>query len=110
MPASRPAATTSRERLGLALTEVDATLDVERPSRRGAPACLDRRAGPSTRASCSAVCLRGRFTSGTMAPWEFERDGEVVRVDTAVPLLARGPAALVEASADSANRNAPIDR
>jgi hypothetical protein len=32
-------------------------------------------------------------------------DGEVVRVDTAVPLLA-----LVEASADSANRNAPIDR
>jgi hypothetical protein len=62
-------------------------------------------AGPSIRASCSAACLRGRFTSGTMAPWEFERDGEVVRVDTAVPLLA-----LVEASADSANRNAPIDR
>jgi DNA-binding transcriptional LysR family regulator len=33
-------------------------------------------------------CLRGRFPSGAMAsPWEFERDGEVVRVDPAGPLV-----------------------
>jgi DNA-binding transcriptional LysR family regulator len=25
------------------------------------------------------ACLRGRFASGAMAPWEFEREGEVVR-------------------------------
>jgi DNA-binding transcriptional LysR family regulator len=33
------------------------------------------------------ACLRGRFPSGTIAPWEFERDGEVVRVDPTGPLL-----------------------
>src|SRR5215467_379539 len=32
-------------------------------------------------------CLRGRFASGSIAPWEFERDGEVVRVDPTGPLL-----------------------
>jgi len=34
-------------------------------------------------------CLRGRFASGAMLPWEFERDGEVVRVDTTGPLIVR---------------------
>jgi DNA-binding transcriptional LysR family regulator len=33
------------------------------------------------------ACLRGRFASGNMPPWEFERDGEVVRVDPGGPLL-----------------------
>jgi DNA-binding transcriptional LysR family regulator len=33
------------------------------------------------------ACLRSRFQSGTIAPWEFERDGEVVRVDPTGPLL-----------------------
>jgi DNA-binding transcriptional LysR family regulator len=33
------------------------------------------------------ACLRGRFRSGVIAPWEFERDGEVVRVDPTGPLL-----------------------
>ena len=35
------------------------------------------------------ACLRGQFASGAMAPWEFKRDGEVVRVDPAGPLLVR---------------------
>ena len=30
---------------------------------------------------------RGRFPSGTLAPWEFERDGEVVQVDPAARSL-----------------------
>ena len=33
------------------------------------------------------ACLRGRFPSGAIAPWEFEREGEVVRVDPAGPLV-----------------------
>ncbi|CCV06475.1 Transcriptional regulator, LysR family [Mesorhizobium metallidurans STM 2683] len=33
------------------------------------------------------ACLRGRFAGRTPPPWEFERDGEVVRVDPAGPLL-----------------------
>jgi len=39
------------------------------------------------------ACLRGRFASGAMAPWEFERDGKVVRVDTSGPLLVQVGAA-----------------
>ncbi|TPG56876.1 LysR family transcriptional regulator [Roseomonas nepalensis] len=33
------------------------------------------------------ACLRGRFPSGAMPPWEFERGGEAVRVDPTGPLL-----------------------
>ncbi|HTW34370.1 MAG TPA: LysR family transcriptional regulator [Rhizomicrobium sp.] len=35
------------------------------------------------------ACLRGRFASGATPPWEFERDGEVVRVDPTGPLIVR---------------------
>src|SRR5580692_1674529 len=39
------------------------------------------------------ACLRGRFSSGAMTSWEFERDGEVVKVDPSGPLLVQaGPA------------------
>src|SRR4030095_1118910 len=34
-------------------------------------------------------CLRGRFSGGFMPLWEFERDGEIVRVDPASPLVTR---------------------
>jgi DNA-binding transcriptional LysR family regulator len=34
------------------------------------------------------ACIRGRFTSGALtSPWEFERAGEVVRVETQGPLV-----------------------
>jgi DNA-binding transcriptional LysR family regulator len=39
------------------------------------------------------ACLRGRFSSGAMPPWEFERDGEIVRVDPTGPLTVRVGAA-----------------
>ena len=46
------------------------------------------------------ACLRGQFASGTMPAWEFERDGEVVRLDTTGPLLVRiGAAAELAISA-----------
>ena len=51
---------------------------------------LDVRGRPDhPRDLLSHACLRGQFASGSMAPWEFERDGEVVRVDTTGPLVVR---------------------
>jgi DNA-binding transcriptional LysR family regulator len=53
-----------------------------------APAYLDRRGRPEhPRELLDHACLRGRLSSGTIAAWEFERDGEVVRVAPMEPLL-----------------------
>ena len=53
-----------------------------------APAYLARRGRPDhPRDLLGHSCLRGRFSSGSMTAWEFERDGEVVRVDPAGPLV-----------------------
>ncbi len=56
-----------------------------------ASAYLDRHGTPEhPRELLGHACLRGRFPSGTMiAPWEFEREGEVVRVDTTGPLIVQ---------------------
>jgi DNA-binding transcriptional LysR family regulator len=52
---------------------------------------LDRHGRPEhPRELLGHACLRGRFPSGTMTtPWEFERDGEVVRVEPTGPLIVR---------------------
>lgn len=61
---------------------------VQRFATAAAPAYLDRRGRPEhPRELLDHACLRGRFPSGTMPLWEFERDGEVVHVDPAGPLL-----------------------
>jgi DNA-binding transcriptional LysR family regulator len=61
---------------------------VQRFAAAAAPAYLNRRGRPEhPRELLEHSCLRGRFPSGTMPPWEFERDGEMVRVDAAGPLL-----------------------
>jgi DNA-binding transcriptional LysR family regulator len=67
---------------------------VQRFATAAAPGYLDRRGRPDhPRELLGHACLRGRFASGAMMPWEFERDGEVVRVDPTGPLLVRiGPA------------------
>ena len=63
---------------------------VQRFATAAAPTYLDRRGRPEhPRDLLQHACLRGRFASGAMAPWEFERDGEVVRVDPEGPLLVR---------------------
>jgi DNA-binding transcriptional LysR family regulator len=56
-----------------------------------APAYLDRHGRPKhPRELLGHACLRGRFPSGTMiAPWEFEQEGEVVRVDPTGPLIVQ---------------------
>jgi DNA-binding transcriptional LysR family regulator len=67
---------------------------VQRFATAASPAYLDRHGRPQhPRDLLSHSCLRGRFTSGAMAPWEFERDGEVVRVDPSGPLLVQVGAA-----------------
>ena len=40
------------------------------------------------------ACMRGQFASGAMPTWEFERDGEIVRVDPGGPLIVRLGAAV----------------
>ena len=58
------------------------------------PAYLDRRGRPiHPRELLNHSCLRGRFASGAMTSWEFERDGEIVKVEPTGPLIVRVGAA-----------------
>ena len=67
---------------------------VQRFATAASAAYLDRCGRPQhPRDLLGLACLRGRFPSGTMTPWEFERDGEVVRVDPSGPLLVQVGAA-----------------
>lgn len=50
-------------------------------ARRGAPA--------HPRDLLGHACLRGQFASGAMDVWEFERAGEIVKVEPSGPLLVR---------------------
>ena len=63
---------------------------VQRFATAAAPGYLDRRGRPAhPRELLHHACLRGRFSSGSMPLWEFERDGEVVTLDPAGPLIVR---------------------
>lgn len=63
---------------------------VQRFATAASPAYLDARGRPShPRDLLEHACLRGRFTSGALtSPWEFERNGEIVRVEPQGPLIA----------------------
>ena len=63
---------------------------VQRFATAASPAYLDARGRPGhPRDLLAHACLRGRFTSGALtSPWEFERDGEIVRVEPQGPLIA----------------------
>ena len=68
---------------------------VERFATAAAPAYLAARGTPGHPSELLAhACLRGQFASGTIPTWEFERAGEVVRIDPAGPLLVRVGAAV----------------
>ncbi|MFS8113127.1 LysR family transcriptional regulator [Rhizobium jaguaris] len=55
------------------------------------PAYLDRHGRPQHPSELLGhACILGRFSSGAMTtPWEFEREGEVLRVDCTGPLIVR---------------------
>jgi DNA-binding transcriptional LysR family regulator len=58
------------------------------------PAYLDKHGRPEhPRDLLQHACLRGRFASGAMTDWEFERDGEIVKVEPTGPLIVRVGAA-----------------
>ena len=63
---------------------------VQRFATAAAPTYLDSHGRPEhPRDLLDHACLLGRFSSGAMTAWEFERDGEIVRVDPTGPLLVR---------------------
>jgi DNA-binding transcriptional LysR family regulator len=63
---------------------------IQRFATAASPAYLNARGRPShPRDLLEHACLRGRFASGTTPPWEFERNGEILKVDPTGPLLVR---------------------
>lgn len=79
---------------------------IQRFATAAASAYLDAHGRPEhPRDLLAYACLRGRFESGAMPIWEFERDGEVVRVDPSGPLIVQsgGVADLAIAAAVGGN-------
>ena len=75
---------------------------VQRFAAAAAGSYLDRHGRPEhPRELLNHVCLRSRFSSGAMPPWDFERDGEAVRIEPAGPLIVRAGAA-VDLAVDAA--------
>jgi DNA-binding transcriptional LysR family regulator len=61
---------------------------IQRFATAAASAYLDRHGRPQhPRDLLGHACLTGRFHGGATFPWEFERDGEVMRIDATGPLL-----------------------
>jgi DNA-binding transcriptional LysR family regulator len=63
---------------------------IQRFATAAARAYLDARGRPThPRDLLGHACLRGRFSSGaTTSPWEFERAGDIVRIEPQGPLIA----------------------
>jgi DNA-binding transcriptional LysR family regulator len=60
----------------------------QRFATAASPAYLDARGRPRhPRDLLEHDCLRGKFPSGAMPLWEYERNGETIRVDPTGPLL-----------------------
>jgi DNA-binding transcriptional LysR family regulator len=69
---------------------------VQRFATAATSAYLDAHGRPThPRELLEHACLRGQFAGGAMPTWDFERDGEVVRVDPSGPLVVR-PGVAVE--------------
>ncbi|MDT2024141.1 LysR family transcriptional regulator [Methylocella sp. CPCC 101449] len=76
------------EKLEQAMIAVPIGPRVQRFATAAAPSYLARHGRPMhPRDLLNHACLRGRFASGVTAQWEFERNGETIRVDPTGPLL-----------------------
>lgn len=68
---------------------------VQRMATAASPAYIAEHGRPrQPRDLLRHACLRGQFASGVIPAWEFERRGEIVRVDPDGPLLVRLGAAV----------------
>jgi DNA-binding transcriptional LysR family regulator len=75
---------------------------VQRFATAATPAYLDAYGRPEhPRELLEHACLRGQFAGGAMPTWDFERDGEVVRLDPSGPLVVR-PGAAIELAVSAA--------
>lgn len=78
------------ERLEADMIAVPIGPRIQRFATAASPAYLARHGVPDhPRDLLAHACLRGRSSSGGLPPWEFERDGEVVRVDVTGPLVVQ---------------------
>lgn len=78
------------ERLELDMIAVPIGPRVQRAAAAASPAYLARHGLPEhPRELIHHACIRGRFPSGAIPLWEFERDGEVVRIDAGGPLIVQ---------------------
>ncbi|WP_288377937.1 LysR family transcriptional regulator [uncultured Massilia sp.] len=78
------------ERLEQDMVAVPIGPRVQRLAAAASPDYLARRGRPEhPRDLLSHACLRGRFPSGAMIDWQFEREGEVLTVDPSGPLLVQ---------------------
>ncbi len=78
------------ERLELDMIAVPIGPREQRFATAASPDFLARRGAPEhPRDLLDHACIRGQFSSGSMMPWEFERDGEIVKVEPGGPLIVR---------------------
>jgi DNA-binding transcriptional LysR family regulator len=63
---------------------------LQRCATAASPAYLDARGRPEhPRELLQHACLRGKFPSGSMPLWEYERNAEAISVDPSGPLIVR---------------------
>jgi DNA-binding transcriptional LysR family regulator len=61
----------------------------QRFATAAAPSYLQKHGRPThPKKLLDHACLRGRLSSGATHPWEFERDGQIVKVDPSGPLVS----------------------
>jgi DNA-binding transcriptional LysR family regulator len=90
------------ERLEQDMTTVPIGPRVQRFATAASRVYLDRRGRPQhPRDLLDHACLRGRFPGGTITPWEFERESEVVGVGPTGPLTV-GIGGAVDLAVDAA--------
>lgn len=83
------------ERLAQDMIAVPIGPRTQRLVTAASPAYLQARGRPEhPRDLLQHACLRGQFSGGAVPVWEFERNGEIVRVDPPGPLQVRQGAAL----------------